>query len=213
MREKSCVCLVPATLTHHASTPAPPPRPRLDLIRAGGTGAGAIRDSARATLLLIFIRRAVHHIAAEGEGPSRVAGRVVHFVGVRAASGELQCVCKIRRAQTGRKSYRERVSLPAASEGGKDVGEAQNFRAPSNPSSLSEVTLPLLASSNWPKPRLSTSDGALFKELSGRLGDVVDAVRLKKKISKPEKGKRKAGAVKADSDKEDSDFPEVLGTL
>ncbi|KAJ7675533.1 hypothetical protein B0H17DRAFT_1140159 [Mycena rosella] len=65
---------------------------------------------------------------------------------------------------------------------------------------------------NWPKPRLSTSDGALFKQLSGRLGDVVDAVRLKKKIGKPEKGKRKAGAVKADCDEEDSDFPEALGT-
>ncbi|KAJ7606367.1 hypothetical protein B0H17DRAFT_1189507 [Mycena rosella] len=63
--------------------------------------------------------------------------------------------------------------------------------------------------------RLSTSDGALFKQLSGRLGDVVDAVkslRPKKKIGKPEKGKRKAVTVQAGSDEEESDFPEALGT-
>ncbi|KAJ7690141.1 hypothetical protein B0H17DRAFT_1290878 [Mycena rosella] len=63
--------------------------------------------------------------------------------------------------------------------------------------------------------RLSTSDGALFKQLSGRLGDVVDVVkslRPKKKIGKPEKGKRKAVTVQAGSDEEESDFPEALGT-
>ncbi|KAJ6563087.1 hypothetical protein DFH09DRAFT_920394 [Mycena vulgaris] len=61
--------------------------------------------------------------------------------------------------------------------------------------------------------RISTSDGALFKKLEGRLSAIVVAVKsLGARKMGAGKGKQKAAAQNVGSDGEESDFPEHLAT-
>ncbi|KAJ7438890.1 hypothetical protein B0H11DRAFT_2356551 [Mycena galericulata] len=74
---------------------------------------------------------------------------------------------------------------------------------------------------NSPEPvnmigiKLSAADGALYKKLNDRLADVVEAVKAlgsKKKGVGRGKGKEKVVVRNLDSDEEDLEFPESVGT-
>ncbi|KAJ6580350.1 hypothetical protein DFH09DRAFT_1076614 [Mycena vulgaris] len=62
--------------------------------------------------------------------------------------------------------------------------------------------------------RISTSDGALFTKLEGRLSAIVVAVKsLGTRKKGAGKGKQKAAAQNLNSDGEESDFPEAVSVL